>query len=296
MEQSLSTASDFPTPTAATPPDTSSSSLVSRVAIKTPPFYRGNPKFWFVQIEAQFHLASISQSSTKFFHILSALPEDIGCNISAAALTAADYDGLKAEVLSIFEKTRSERLEEALGTISLNGEKPSLAFRRIGRLLCDAGLSPDDELAKSKLLNCLPPHIRTVLAAHTSLPGTEFAKVADTLLAVGLAAPHGQADGFLQPVAASSERRFRPSASRDAAPATDHRLAPFSPGQRPLVCRHHIFFGARSRTCKPWCVWPDKPSSLTVLPNSRPVSPGPNRPSSPVAVPASENSNARSGM
>ena len=37
-------------------------------------------------------------------------------------------------------------------------------------------------------------------------------------------------------------------------------LRPFSPDQRPRVCRRHLYFGENSRTCKPWCRWPNKRS------------------------------------
>ena len=57
-------------------------------------------------------------------------------------------------------------------------------------------------------------------------------------------------------------------------------LRPFSPGQRPRVCRFHIFFGAQARRCKPWCSWPFK-DNVEILPSSRPASPASSRPGSP---------------
>ena len=55
-------------------------------------------------------------------------------------------------------------------------------------------------------------------------------------------------------------------------------MAPFSEGQRPKVCRFHLYFAERAKCCKPWCRWPGrKPEKM--LPSSRPSSrsPSPNR-------------------
>lgn len=49
-------------------------------------------------------------------------------------------------------------------------------------------------------------------------------------------------------------------------------VRPFSPDQRPKVCRGHLYFGRKARHCKPWCQWLDK-SGCEIQPNSRPASP-----------------------
>lgn len=57
-------------------------------------------------------------------------------------------------------------------------------------------------------------------------------------------------------------------------------LQPFRSGQKPQVCRAHLYYSQAARTCRSWCQWPHKPSGLQVLPPSRPSS----RSSSPAPV------------
>jgi hypothetical protein len=46
-------------------------SLISRVAIKIPPFLPEDSAIWFAQLEAQFALANISQDATKYYYAIS---------------------------------------------------------------------------------------------------------------------------------------------------------------------------------------------------------------------------------
>lgn len=65
-----------------------------------------------------------------------------------------------------------------------------------------------------------------------------------------------------------------PAQAREAgASGAFQGLTPFHEGQRPKVCRAHLFFGAQARTCKPWCQWPSRSANLRVQPSSRSASP-----------------------
>jgi len=55
------------------PADSTANSNVSRVAIKTPPFWKGDPNIWFAQIETQFVLGGISNDTTTFYHVITAV-------------------------------------------------------------------------------------------------------------------------------------------------------------------------------------------------------------------------------
>ena len=118
-------------------PKTSRSS-VNRVAVKPPVFYRSNPSVWFRQMESQFMLAAITKSETKFHYIMSALPEDVAINIAGEEMS---YDDLKSQICAMYQKNRQELIEETLGSISLEGQKPSVCFMRIQRKLRECGLS-----------------------------------------------------------------------------------------------------------------------------------------------------------
>ena len=92
-------------------PNRMSSTYVNRVSIKPPMFYRSNPSVWFRQMASQCVLANITQSTTKFHHILAALPKDVAINLPSVVIT---YDKLKEQICSIYTKSRQELIEEAL--------------------------------------------------------------------------------------------------------------------------------------------------------------------------------------
>jgi hypothetical protein len=71
---------------------------VGHVAFRIPDFWPHDPSTWFRKIESKFRICSIRQSSTKYDHLLSALPTDI-CN-SENENAADAYEQLKALLMS----------------------------------------------------------------------------------------------------------------------------------------------------------------------------------------------------
>jgi hypothetical protein len=54
---------------------------VATVAIRLAAFWVNRPASWFAQAEAQFHLAGISNESTKFYHMISQVDEKYGAEV-----------------------------------------------------------------------------------------------------------------------------------------------------------------------------------------------------------------------
>lgn len=225
-----------------------------RVSVKQAPFYRSNPEFWLRQLESQFELAAISSDKTRYFHLISQLPEDIGSRLICAD---ESYAKVKDELLAIFSKTKEERIEAALGEISLDGEKPSIAARRIRRILTDAGLDRFDDIAKSKLMSCLPINVKTALAPHQNLPFDDFAKVADSIY---MYATHEPQINLL---------RGRPATEQGMkSNPVPYGLRPYKEGQKPVVCRSHLYMGLKGYCKFHWCQFPRKESKNNVSPGN----------------------------
>ncbi|GFS85200.1 gag-pol polyprotein [Nephila pilipes] len=55
---------------------------IAHVAVKTPPFWKYKPTLWFVRLKAQFDLAKISNDTSKFNYVLSAVELDILNSVS----------------------------------------------------------------------------------------------------------------------------------------------------------------------------------------------------------------------
>ncbi|KMQ86374.1 gag-pol polyprotein [Lasius niger] len=77
---------------------------ISRVGVKPPPFWKANPALWFVQLEAQFALANITEDGTKFNHVVSAIESDILNSISDLVLGPPEtgkYETLKKRLIEL---------------------------------------------------------------------------------------------------------------------------------------------------------------------------------------------------
>ena len=155
-----------------------SGGYVGRVSVKPPVFYRSNPGLWFRQMKSQFVLAGITNDETKFHHILAAIPENVAINLP---MGIDNYRDIKDHISGIFQKSKQETIEEALGMISFDGQKPSLCLMRIQRKLAECNLTLDDDVIKHRLMQAMPNSVKTALSAHLKLPVEQFAKLADTI-------------------------------------------------------------------------------------------------------------------
>lgn len=231
--------------------------LINRIAVKPPPFYRQNPSVWFKQLESQFVLARITDDVTKFHHVMSALPEDVALYLD----TETDsYQELKEVVLRLYQRSRTELLEEALGAVSLDGQKPSLCILRIKKKLQQCNLQLDEELIKHKLLQAMPASTRSTLAGQMQAVDLQtFASIADAVFLMDQQSPHSHVNQI------ASHTPSQVHQKRNV-------MVPFHPSQKPQVCRFHVYYGPQAKRCKPWCKWPGRrPPNMD--PSSRKTSP-----------------------
>ena len=249
--------------------DESAKGVAQHVSIKPPPFMESSAEGWFTIMEAQFHLQHITSEVTKFYHVLSALPPNVVSQLPVDTLSSKSFTTLKPEIVQLFERTKPELFEQLISTAKMTG-RPSACMNE---LLCIAKkVGVGDDLVRHKFTQALPPTIGTVLAAQKELELTQLAKLGDELLLLARSQP--------QCLAVDASRSSHPRSPKQDVHRNQlsYGLKPFHEGQKPVVCRAHLYFGPKARTCKPWCRWPNKPASLHVQPSSRPASP--NRPAS----------------
>ena len=111
---------------------------VAHVAIKPPPFTMKNPASFFFNLEAQFEISGrkITDHQTKFFHVVSYLPEHVMERIPnlvdpSTRPTSPDmYQMIKDHLLDTYRRPLDERLSEFVETASLGSLCPSaLAYQ-----------------------------------------------------------------------------------------------------------------------------------------------------------------------
>ena len=288
---------------------------VNHMSVKAPPFYLKSPSTWFKQLESQFVLANITKSETKYHHVMAALPENIACDVITDSNT---YPELKEAILNSLKGNKHELITQALSTMSLGDKRPSQLVTEIKRRFEEIGLAVDDAIVKSRLLSALPPNLRSALVGHDTCTLDEYAKIADSMLAVASAESpfininsvannsnprnpftHGTPDRSYSsqnfpensqnyPDRAHNSQNFpeRPRRFFNTRQGQEDRnhdsrfsARPFYADQRPKICNAHIFYANRARTCRRWCQWPgNRPRSL----EDNQATPRQSRPNSPI--------------
>ena len=229
------------------------------------------PATWFVILEAQFNIVGIVTSSTKFYH---ALPVETVSNLDDAILQASDYDQLKEAVERYHEKSRGELFETFLQETPLTG-KPSHFLLQMAKVAKKVGVG--DDMVRHRFQQALPPSLAPVIASQRTLGLEDLGRLADELLPLLK---------ITESTSSVSSERHSVNSNRFASnnpSSSDSRsltLVPYSPNQRPKVCRSHIFYGSKARTCRHWCQWPDK--TTCKITQSRNATPASSRGNSPV--------------
>ena len=234
------------------------------VTVKVPPFMENSVSNWFLVVEAQFKIAKIVSSETKYYHLIGNLPTSVLDRLDQETLTKPDFKTLKAALIDKYEKSKPELFRKMLENKTMTG-KPSTLMSELQAIGAKVGVG--DEFIKHQFLEASPPSISSVLVSHNDLSLAQMAKLADSMLPY-VQQPTNDVLHVKQRASTTANRneKFVPISIR-----------PFSPDQRPKICRAHIYFADRAKTCKPWCKYPNKSSSLKVYPSSRASSPSSRR-------------------
>lgn len=247
--------------------------MVHAVSIKIPAFMETAASGWFAIIEAQFDINKITVSATKFSHVLSNLPPDLVIKLAPELLTGKNYENLKEAVIAVHEQTKPELYAKLIsGSASKMTGRPSYYLQELQSIASKVGVGED--LIRHQFLQALPTRISPVLAAQKTLSLSQLGTLADELM------PFTNSDHVVQHVSEErSASRFDPRQNvrnNQSNSSIPYGLRPFSKDQRPKVCRWHLYYGTNSRSCKPWCTFPDK-NGCKILPRGRSPSPATTR-------------------
>ena len=136
---------------------------------------------------------------------------------------------------------------------------------RPSHYLCDrqtiaAKVGVGDDLVRYQFLQALPPSVTPVLATSKTLTLEQLGNRSDKLTPL------------FSNQALNVNKSTKPKQSFYQNPKQQNYksigLSPFSADQHPKICRGHIYFAEKSRTCKPWCRWPNK-KGCSMQANSR---------------------------
>jgi hypothetical protein len=157
---------------------------VAHVAFKIPDFWPHDPTTWLRKMESKFRICNITQSSTKYNHLLSALPTEVSSNINDSLVeideNAADaYEQLKGLLMSKYTKDRWARAFEQHKFPEIGDMKPSEMMRQMKALL-PTDSSPGTYFMAAFLLR-LPADMIDHIISKDFKDCTKMAEYADML-------------------------------------------------------------------------------------------------------------------
>jgi hypothetical protein len=239
---------------------------VANISPKIPPFWKPNPKIWFVQIEAQFRRYRIHTDQAKFDYVVSSIDADILSHVSdILADPPADgkYIALKDKLISVFEESDTKKFQTLLTGIELGDQKPSQLLSKM-RSLADKKVS--DDFMKALWLKQLPLNAQTILSiSNENL--SKLSELADTIVEVT-----ANQQTFIPSVASVesndpkiselqhqlSELSFEVQSIRKERQSNMQSTARQSgvgnSSSKQSLCYYHFNFGGRARKCLPPCL------------------------------------------
>ena len=207
-------------------PAVAAAAAVQAVALKLPTFLAARPDVWFQQTEAQFALRNITDPTTKYYYLLTALDPVVAERMAGdVAVTPGDgkYDYLKAKLLEVYGLTDDQKADRLLDLTGLGDWKPSQLCAHIQGLAVDR-----DVLLRRIFLRQLPEDVRIQVAALDTRNLSELARKADIIMAAKQALPTINASTL------SKKKSSR---------------APVKAN----LCWYHAKFGHKAKACRPPC-------------------------------------------
>ena len=230
------------------PTVTPTSQFVAKLAVKLPDFWTDDPDLWFLHAESAFRNSQVTQSQTKFDHVIQKLPQNIMVSVRGLIMNATSsstpYEDLKAKLVSSYTLSRWQRINKLIHHPALGDRRPTALMDAMLALL------PDDEVPGSLFLGLflerLPVEMRDHLVANEFKTPSEMALRADKLWD----ARRTQTSDPLLAAAATSPSHARARERGSTSPSRRTQTpGPATPGE----CYFHKRFGSTTNNCHPPC-------------------------------------------
>ena len=191
--------------------------------------------------------------------------------MTSECLESEDYDILKTTVIESYEQTKPELFERLSQKTTMTG-RPSQYLRELQSLATKAGIGQCEDLIRHKFLDSLPKSISPAIAAQKTLTLSQLGSLADELMPMHKSMCYLTGQSTSQTEYSYKKSDNQNSSYQNKSYSLPSGLKPFSQNQKPKICRGHIYFADKSKTCKPWCRYPNK-QGCNMEASSRPSSP-----------------------
>ena len=220
--------------------------------VQLPSFDKIKPNAWFVVADANFALRKVTDSTTRYYYVLSKLDATTLRKLSAFLNCPRGddpYNEIKRQLCKAFEPSREQKLDALLATSSMGDERPMEFGLKLQRLL---GESTTDDILKRIFLRSAPPAIATSIKPFRKAKFEELLEAAEDAWATEVA-PAGTSMATVAAVSApgaAQHRGARGGRQRGGRTSGLPRMV--------QLCYFHHKFGDAAKRCAPACVrWGD---------------------------------------
>lgn len=147
-----------------------------------PQFNARNINFWFVQVEAAFRSASITNDQVMFDHVITSMDATHASEVSDIIESPPEEDKYKALKKTLIERlaeTEQARIKRTLTSEQLGDRSPSAHLRHLKQA---AGKDFSETVLQSIWMEALPLDVRMIVAGCPTMDLDGMARVADQIL------------------------------------------------------------------------------------------------------------------
>lgn len=227
---------------------TTANTMAENAALKLPEFWESAPEAWFVQVEAQFGLRSITDDEKRFWHVVTALNSRTASQVVRLITSPPPhnkYGALKDHLLRVHGLSRRERARRLLDINGLGERTPTQLMDYMLNML---GEEEPGSLFMELYQRQLPPHVRTALGNSDISNPRIFAEEAERYFTATPRAAHEH----VAPVQVSSEY-LAPVQTTHA--QVDQRRKQKQQNQQKGWCSYHARYGAKAHSCRKPCTY-----------------------------------------
>lgn len=246
--------------------------VVARVSLKVPPFWKPDPRIWFLQLEAQFRNANITADQTRYDYVVSSIEAEILSQVSDILVNPPKDDKyivIKNRLISVFADTETQKTQKLLTELELGDRKPS-------QLLCEmrnlAGDKVSGAFLKTLWLQRLPVNMRSILSVSCD-DLSKLATMADQIWELNPVTPQiasvtpysitpNAIESMQRQIAELSLQISQLNRKRDFSPYRRNRSISrnrsYTNNRDSDICYYHKRFGVNAFKCAPPCKFSNK--------------------------------------
>ena len=147
--------------------------------VQLPAFDKVEPEIWFSVADANFVLRKVSDSTTKYYYVLSKRDAATLRKLSAflKRLRSADpYQEIRSKPCRTYEPPLEQKIDTLLATKDMGDERPMEFTLKLQHLAADATM---DDVLKRIFLRSIPQSIETAITVNCATKFEDLAEVAD---------------------------------------------------------------------------------------------------------------------